>query len=85
VNRTAYAELMTDHRLPGGSGIYHDNYMDVSDAASLRALWDAGSRVAIVAAYTAPPLAIPTRRELFSRPRKYSRLQIPIKIFPGPR
>ena len=52
VNVSAYAAMMTDHRMPGGSGIYHDNYMNISDTTALKALWTAGQRLAIVAAFT---------------------------------
>ena len=51
VNLTSYAAMMTDHRMPT-SGIYHDNYMDISDIAALKALWTAGQRLVIVAAFT---------------------------------
>ena len=52
MNTSAFVQLMHDHQMPGGSEIYHDNFMNVSDIAALAALWESGQRTAIVASLT---------------------------------
>ena len=57
-NTSAYIELMLDHKMPGGTGIYHGMYMPTThnlsqaDVAALAELWARGQRMAVIETFT---------------------------------